>query len=191
MDIQIITETNVGTVSRFLDEKQGLEYLEAQLSAIKKPGEIKILYNSISRMILNTLDEFEEAILSKLQTDSLCFDEELQELSIHLNAGFLKMQTQDKHLEQVLTDATAASALILFEMKAILIEVIERWLKFYLKEFWVMIEIGVKELETYQLYVYEDLKNNLSLFRLKEETVRLRLKKFTKQISMKVQFVDH
>jgi hypothetical protein len=186
MDIQIINETNLSTVSRFLDEKQGLQYLESQLAAKKKPTEIKILYNTISRMILNTLDEFEDAIVSKIQTDSLCFDEELQELSIHLHAGFKKMEAHDPQLEQVMAEATTASALILFEMKAILIEVIERWLKFYLKEFWLMIEIGINDLETYQLYIYEDLKNNLSLFRLKEETVRLRFKKFTKEISKQV-----
>lgn len=103
--------------------------------------------------------DYSKAILQSFDNEKADLDESHQSA---LEEAIHRLETDlDSKLSQASTlvsNFKNSLNMLLFEIKMTLEKMINRWLKFYTREFWVMVELGINEFDTMDKYVCSVLK---------------------------------
>ena len=187
----IITATFEGHIRNLYSEDHFLKEFGEMFS----PGYadmqlIKNKQNQIVEMVEAHFSRFEYILERDLDIHKADTDREWGEA----NTLFMKsLETQvDEDFywfsKQKLANSVLKSVdLMVLEMRGIAIDACNFWMKFYLKEIWIMHELGVNEYSTFSLFIYEQLKLLVShkIFGVKHTQVAHRLERFLKTMVQK------
>ena len=125
-------------------------------SDVQSIGDVKDFHKKIMKTLNTSIMEYKDAILEGFRLDEPELDLKHSEILIRTIQlwGILLEEDHTAHLKPALVRVTN---LIFFELKNLFEDIVNRWMKFYLREFWVMLELGVTEFTTMDKFVYHML----------------------------------
>jgi len=148
-------------VKRLLEVDKFIETYRDEVGKELEEEEILTLHGKLLVIFGKATEAYKQAVLHDLKSDKADLDEKH---SIILSEAVQNMHDllKDQKAEMEFTPKIVRSFnCIMFELKNIFEDLINRWLKFYTKEFWIMTELGITEFSTMDKYVHWKLMNSL------------------------------
>jgi hypothetical protein len=171
---------------------QGLFILSLTKSLETIP-DIEVI-SSVQNQTLNIFKEaskaYEDSILSCLDKKDVDLDEKLSEILIESSTKLREVLEPHTVDQSAISQYSSLLPVVLFTLKACLESVIDRWLKFYEREFWVMVELGIDEFATMDLYITSGLFEIMLEEKLGCPFVKELVNQTIRSISKKVGLLD-
>ena len=131
-------------------------------------------------------ENYRQAIVQDLMADKADVDERHSIIVSDTVKSLYTLIHADNVNIEIMSRVVRSFNAIMFQLKNIFEDVINRWLKFYTKEFWIMIELGVIEYSTMDKYVYWKLMTSLEKANPEVKYLREMFSEFIQGISAKV-----
>jgi hypothetical protein len=182
-----LTEDKINLISAFVDEQAFNATYSSIFNPYGNPAQTKQVFDQVSMILSIALDRFQLSLRDSIEfTGDPNLDLDFKQLT-----KFITTQVEEKYkrfngIADFTKDILEFATIVAKELKGLLIDVINCWLKFYIREIWTMIELGVNEYPTFNLYVYTKIKKLSAhkIFRPEDELFN-RFKGFVKTVSKK------
>lgn len=148
--------------------------------------EVLSLHGELLDTLRKATQAFKQAICENLKIDSTDLDEKSSIILSEAVKSAQKLIHEELSGMKFTSWTMRSFSAIMLELKNIFEDVVNRWLKFYLKEFWIMIELGINEFSTMDQYVYWKLMTTLEKINPEIKYLRDLFADFIQGVSMKV-----
>ena len=149
----IISQEDSEEICRLLDIKEFLSETK-DFHELGETEEAKtIFHQKLCTIVEEAVMSYQSTILKALDYDTCKIDEEHANIIAKALEELIKMFPDVSGGSDLKSRICRSVNLLLFELKNIFEDVINRWIKFYIREFWIMLELGITEFSTMNKYV--------------------------------------
>jgi hypothetical protein len=157
----IIVGSLLADVKRLAEVDMFMHTYREEINANTIDDEILTLHEQILGIFGKAAEAYRQAIVHDLKTDKADLDEKHSIILLETINSLHNLVHADNAEMAFTPRIVRCFNCIMFELKNIFEDVVNRWLKFYTKEFWIMLELGITEFSTMDKYVYWTLMTSL------------------------------
>lgn len=145
-----------------------LSHKELFAAAIGKPQGSELAHSDLDlvhKEYLNIIEEaskaYQQSIVEHVLKKKYEIDEKLSEIQATASKAINELCIKHKLDQNSSSEISGILGLVLFQLKHEFEWVINRWLKFYTREFWVMVELGIDQFSVMDRYLVSKLVDEI------------------------------
>ena len=123
-------------------------------------GYIQEVQGDVARLIDEKIEKYRRLVVESIDLggNNANFDEEYSRLNSFLLHQLYNIFGRVQQKEIVAHKISQTADYMMLEMRSLLTDVVNSWVKFNLKEIWIMLELGISDFQVYNLYLYHRIK---------------------------------
>jgi hypothetical protein len=182
----IINSEEEDDLNHLFDLNSFLEYTKNQSFVGSSEPERAVFHRKFYGMVKSAIDKYEKDILEALDDEKCSLDEKHALIIQATLEGVGNMTPDVPEAVEFRNKASRAINVVLFELKNLFEDVVNRWMKFYIKEFWIMLELGITEFATMDKYVQHQIIAGSNKLNSRVIVLKELLTQFIQVVSRKV-----